>query len=287
MKCIIVTGLSGAGRSQTLRQLEDMGYFCVDNMPPRMLSTFIKTCQEDASIDRVAVVIDTRARVFFNDIYKAIDDVQAMGVDCDVLFLETTDEVLIRRYKESRRKHPMNTLNIAEGIAKERRLLQRVRDLAMHIIDTSFITNRQLGDMLWAMYAESARGNDLMPVVVSFGFKNGIPLDADLVFDVRFLPNPFYIPELKALSGLEKAVSEYVFSFPQTQSFMQKLYAMIYELLPYYKEEGKYQLVIAIGCTGGRHRSVAVAERLYHMLIEDGIRSVVQHRDRSKDVIDV
>jgi len=223
--------------------------------------------------------------VFFKDMDKAIDEVQAMGVECDILYLETNDEVLIRRYKESRRKHPMHTLNIAEGIAIERKLMQHVRERAVHIVDTSLLTSRQLGDMLWAMYADAGHEKELVPVVVSFGFKNGIPLDADLVFDVRFLPNPFYIAELKDLSGLDREVRDYVFSFPQTQSFMQKVYDMIKELLPYYREEGKYQLVIAIGCTGGRHRSVAVAEQLYQTLIEDGIRSVVQHRDRIKDVV--
>lgn len=282
MRCVIITGLSGAGRSQTLHQFEDMGYFCVDNLPPQMLVTFIQMCTNE-SLQRVAVVVDTRARVFFNNIYKAIEDIRAMDVECDILYLETSDEVLIRRYKESRRKHPMNSLSLASGISEERKMLSRLRDMAKNIIDTSALKTRQLADIISSMYDEDGR-NELLPVIVSFGYKNGIPLDADLVFDVRFMPNPFYVPELRELSGKDKPVTDYLNSFEYTKVFLNKLYSLLKELLPFYKAEGKYQLVIAIGCTGGRHRSVAVSEMLHEMFTQDGIHSIVQHRDFIKDV---
>lgn len=284
MRCVIITGLSGAGRSQTLHQFEDMGYFCVDNLPPQMLVTFIQMCMNE-SLERVAVVVDTRARVFFNNIYKAIEDIKAMDVECDVLYLETSDEVLIRRYKETRRKHPMNSLSLATGISEERKKLSRLREMAKNIIDTSNLKTRQLAEIINSTYGDKDR-NELLPVIVSFGYKNGIPLDADLVFDVRFMPNPFYKLELKELSGKDKAVLDYLNSFEYTKVFMKKIYSLLKELLPFYKEEGKYQLVIAIGCTGGRHRSVAVSEMLHEMFKNDGIFSIVQHRDFSKDVED-
>ena len=285
MKCVIITGMSGAGRSQTLHQFEDMGYFCVDNLPPQMLTTFIHMCMSEVTAQRVAVVVDTRARVFFKNIYKAIEDIKAMNVQCDILYLETSEDVLIRRYKESRRIHPMNSLSLSEGIAEERKMLSKLREMANSVIDTSMLKTRQLAEILWSMYSDSDRSK-LLPVIVSFGYKNGIPLDADLVFDVRFMPNPFYIPELKELSGKDKAVSDYIKAFSHTQTFMDKLYDMLIELLPLYKDEGKYQLVIAIGCTGGRHRSVAVSEMLHDRFERDGIYSIVQHRDFIKDVID-
>lgn len=283
MRCIIVTGLSGGGRSLALHQLEDMGYFCVDNMPPQMMATFIGMCKEEHCIEKAALVVDTRAGVFFEHIYHAIDEMRALDVQCDLLFLETADEVLIRRYKESRRRHPMNATSVQEGIKTERLLLARLREMARYIVDTSNLTNKQLGDLLWGMFSDDARREQILPVIVSFGFKNGIPLDADLVFDVRFLPNPFYDPELRPFNGLQQPVRDFVYAHEQTRVFEDKLVDMITYLLPHYQHEGKYQVVIAIGCTGGMHRSVALAEGLHRRLAENGVFSVVQHRDIRKD----
>lgn len=285
MRCIIVTGLSGGGRSLALHQLEDMGYFCVDNMPPQMMATFIGMCKEEHCIEKAALVVDTRAGVFFEHIYHAIDEMRALDVQCDLLFLETADEVLIRRYKESRRRHPMNATSVQEGIKTERLLLARLREMARYIVDTSNLTNKQLGDLLWGMFSDDARREQILPVIVSFGFKNGIPLDADLVFDVRFLPNPFYDPALRPMSGLDAPVRDYVYDHEQTRLFEDKLVDLLEMLLPYYQQEGKYQLVVAIGCTGGQHRSVAVAESLYRRLTNDKIQCVVQHRDIGKDAL--
>lgn len=284
MRCVLVTGLSGAGRSTALRQLEDMGYFCVDNLPPQMMATFISMCQCE-NIEKVALVVDSRTRMFFADIYKAMDDLKNMGVQMEILYLETADEVLIRRYKETRRKHPMGTNTIMQGIAVERQRLGELRNMAQHIIDTSTMSAKQLSEMLWGLFSDEHKRDTILPVIVSFGFKNGIPLDADLVFDVRFLPNPFYDPALRPMSGLDAPVRNYVYDHEQTRLFEDKLVDLLEMLLPYYQQEGKYQLVVAIGCTGGQHRSVAVAESLYRRLTNDKIQCVVQHRDIGKDAL--
>ncbi len=282
MHCIIVTGMSGGGRTLALRQLEDMGYFCVDNIPPQMIGTLISMCMQEKQIEKAAVVVDTRAGIFFDNIYQAIDDMEKMGVQCDLLFLETADEVLIRRYKESRRRHPMDPNNIASGIAKERQLLRRLRAQARYVVDTSYLQPRQLRDELWGMFSPGQR-DVLLPIIVSFGYKNGLPLDADLVFDARFLPNPYYDPDLRQFSGLDHQIRDFVYGYDVTQAFEDKLMDMLVYLMPYYQKEGKYQLVIGIGCTGGMHRSVAVAESLHDRLDKAGIYSVVQHRDIGKD----
>jgi len=285
MRCIIVTGMSGGGRTLALRQLEDMGYFCVDNMPPQMISTMVSLCLREELIQKVAVVVDTRAGVFFEHVYQAIDEIQRMGVECDLLFLETTDEVLIRRYKESRRRHPLDPTNIAAGIAKERRQLGRLRELARYVVDTSSLLPRELGDTLWGMFGDQSQRDRILPIIISFGYKNGIPLDADLVFDVRFLPNPYYDPVLRNHTGLEKPVRDYVYDHEVTGIFENRLVELLLYLLPHYQKEGKYQIVIAIGCTGGKHRSVALAEGLHKRLNTEGIKSVVQHRDIGKDAL--
>lgn len=282
MECVIITGLSGAGRSSALRTFEDLGFFCVDNMPPMMAASFVKTCMEEETVKKVALVIDTRAGIFIDKVYDAIEEMKKLGVDCQVLFLDTADDVLIRRYKETRRKHPMNAINVTEGIATERRVLSRLKDMAKYVVDTSNITARQLQEMLQEMFAGG--GDGVTIVIVSFGYKNGIPLDADLVFDVRFLPNPYYIEELKKKNGLTAEVHDYVFSFPQTQEFMEMLTNMITYLAPFYRIEGKYQVVVAIGCTGGMHRSVAVSDELYRRLLSAGMGAVIVHRDIDKDL---
>lgn len=285
MRLVIVTGLSGAGRTMALRQLEDMSYFCVDNLPPQMIGTFIRMCHEEQNINKAAVVVDTRAGTFFEHIYEAVSEIaNDANTDLDILFMETSDEVLIRRYKESRRNHPMDAMNIAEGISKERKMLAQLKETATHVVDTTALSARQLGDLLWGIFAKDSRRAEILPIVVSFGFKNGIPLDADLVFDVRFLPNPFYNENLKRLNGLQSSVRDFVFSYPQTVEFMDKLMDMITFLMPHYRAEGKYQVVIAIGCTGGMHRSVAVAQELYRRLSDQDKRAVIQHRDIKKDL---
>ena len=283
MHCIIVTGMSGGGRTLTLRQLEDMGYFCVDNIPPQMIGTLITACLHEQQIDKAAVVVDTRAGIFFDNVYQAIEDMEKMGVQCDLLFLETSDDVLIRRYKESRRRHPMDPNDIASGIAKERMLLSRLRTQARYVIDTSELLPRQLRDLLWGMFSPGER-DIILPIIISFGYKNGLPLDADIIFDARFLPNPYYDPNLRQYSGLDQQIRDYVYGYEVTGAFEDKLLDMLVYLLPHYQKEGKYQLVIGIGCTGGMHRSVAVAEGLHERLEKLGIYSVVQHRDIGKDV---
>ena len=285
MRCVIVTGMSGGGRTLALRQLEDMGYFCVDNLPPQMLSTMVSLFLGEKHIQKVAVVVDTRAGVFFDHIYQAIDELENMGVQCDLLFLETADEILIRRYKESRRRHPMNPTDVTNGIAKERQWLGLLREKARYIVDTSNLTPRQLGDTLWGMFGEHAQRDKILPIIISFGFKNGIPMNADLVFDVRFLPNPFYDPALRPLSGKQEAIRKYVYGFEVTRVFEDKLVELLLYLLPHYQKEGKYQVVIAIGCTGGMHRSVALAEGLHNRLLQNKVESVVQHRDIGKDAL--
>lgn len=283
MECVIITGLSGAGRSTALRTFEDLGYFCVDNMPPMMAPSFVKTCIEEENIKKVALVIDTRAGIFFDKVYDAIEEMKSLGVECQVLFLDTPDEVLIRRYKETRRKHPMNAINMTDGIAIERRVLSRLKSMAKFVVDTGNITVRQLQEMLTEMFSGGS-GDSVNILVESFGYKNGIPLDADLVFDVRFLPNPYYIDALKKKNGMTQEVQDYVFSFPQSVEFMEMLFNMITYLAPFYRVEGKYQVVVAVGCTGGMHRSVAVADALYRRLQKSGMKSVIIHRDIDKDL---
>jgi len=287
MRFLIVTGLSGAGKTQAIRNLEDLGYFCVDNLPPTLISKFAEACyQTDGKIDKIALVIDIRGGKFFDDLFENLNYIQQEGYDYEVLFLDASDEVLVKRFKESRRKHPLAPEGrILNGIALERNRLREVRDRANNIIDTSTFTTMRLREEITKIYGDKNQiETQLIITVVSFGFKYGIPLDADLVFDVRFLPNPYYIPELKRFSGNDKPVKEYVEGFDITKNFINKLEDMLSFLIPNYIKEGKRQLIVAIGCTGGRHRSVAIANSIYNILKESGNEVSIDHRDIDEDM---
>lgn len=285
MKFLIITGMSGAGKSSAMRALEDIGYYCVDNMPPALLPKFADVCCHSSDkIERIALVIDLRGGDMFNELFDSLNELKEKGTDYEILFLDSKDETLVKRYKETRRSHPLAIgETIMNGIKKERELLSEVRSRAKYIIDTTSLKPGELRDEIHSICLVGRDYKGIVVNVISFGFKYGIPLDVDLVFDVRFLPNPFYVTELKQKTGMNKEVRDFVNSFPQTVEFEKKLEDMIEFLIPHYVEEGKNQLIIAIGCTGGKHRSVTIAEALGKFLQEKNYRVVIQHRDYLKE----
>ncbi len=281
---IVITGLSGAGRSQALRSLEDQGYFCVDNLPPMFLVKFADLCaQSRGNVPKAAIVCDLRGRAFFDYLSEALQSLEKEGFPYKILFLEASDETLIHRYKESRRRHPLSPQGrLMDGINKERQHLAELKEKADKVIDTSNLTAQELRQQVAEIFGQE-QGPKQMPVtLLSFGFKYGIPMDADLVMDVRFLPNPFYIKELRPLTGQDEAVKDYVFSHQVAQDFMHKFSDLLAYILPHYVKEGKSNLMIAIGCTGGQHRSVAIAERLGEFVVDQGYSVHVKHRDSDK-----
>ncbi len=285
MNLIIITGLSGAGKSRAIQCLEDIGYFCIDNMPPQLLLKFIELYRSNENAKGIAIVCDIRSGNMFSQLLSSLDELTAAGYRYDLLFLDASDETLIKRYKETRRHHPLaGNGRIIDGIKKERKMLEQVRLKATHILDTSMLKSSQLAEQISRIYTGNSMFDGLIINVMSFGFKYGIPLDSDLVFDVRFLPNPFYIAELKNHTGMESCVSDYVMSFKQSREFLAKLTDMVEYLIPHYIEEGKTQLVISIGCTGGHHRSVTIAEALYKSLKQNHHNAVSTHRDIQKGV---
>lgn len=281
MEFLLITGMSGAGKSQAMKVMEDMGYYCMDNLPPALLLKFAELCQESKKpIDKVAVVMDIRGGEFFQHLFRGLDELEEMGINYKILFLDSSDDVLIKRYKELRRPHPLTPDgSIIEGIKKERDLLYDVKKRADFNINTSRLTLGMLKEEMYSILLEEGEKRNITISITSFGFKYGILLDGDLVFDVRFIPNPYYIQELKANSGLTESVNEYVFKWDQTKVFIDKTLDMMEYLIPYYVEEGKTQLVVGIGCTGGYHRSVAIAEELGRLLKDKGHRTIVSHRD--------
>jgi RNase adapter protein RapZ len=285
VRFVIITGLSGSGKSIAMKYMEDMGYFCVDNLPPALIPKFAELChQSKGKIDRVALAIDIRVGGFFDDIYPSLDALKDMGIEYEILFLESSDDELIKRYKESRRQHPLEPEGrIANSIQLERSKLEGLKNIASIIIDTSNLLPKQLKEKIISIYTQEKKGEGLLIYIVSFGFKYGIPLDSDLVFDVRFLPNPFYIKELKEFSGDNQEVRDYVMGWPQTNTFLEKLKEMVDFLIPYYHKEGKSQLVVSIGCTGGKHRSVVLANTLYQFLKQSDHRVIIDHRDIGRD----
>ena len=285
MRFIIITGLSGAGKSQAVKFLEDLGFFCVDNLPPALILKFAEICsQSRGSIDKIAIVTDIRGGKFFDQLQSSLDELQKEGFNYDILFLEASDETLIKRFKTSRRMHPLAVDGrIIRGINAERRKLEEIKAKAAYIIDTTNMSTAQLKQEIIHLFIEGGKTERLMINVISFGFKYGIPLDADLVFDVRFLPNPYYIESLKKQSGNDDEVRDYVMKWPETLVFMSKLNDMVEFLIPYYIKEGKTQLVVAVGCTGGRHRSVTIANLLSLKLKEEEHRVLVEHRDIDED----
>ncbi|MDI3480535.1 MAG: RNase adapter protein RapZ [Tepidanaerobacteraceae bacterium] len=285
IKFIIITGLSGAGRTLALKVFEDHGYFCVDNLPPALIPTFAELCKESRKrINKIALVIDIRGRDFFDSLFESLKIMRDTGYSYKILFLEASDEVLIKRFKESRRRHPLAPEGrIIEGIASERKKMIKLKQEADCIIDTSYKTPGQLKEEIVRNFIESGKEEALVINIVSFGFKQGIPIDADLVFDVRFMPNPYYVDKLRPLSGEDPEVRDYVMKWPESRQFMDKLNDLIEFLIPHYIKEGKSQLVIAIGCTGGRHRSIAVANELSARLKSAHHKVIVDHRDINKD----
>lgn len=280
MRFVIITGLSGAGKSQAMNAMEDIGYFCIDNLPPALISKLADLCYDSKRISDVALVLDIRGREFFNDFFNGIQYLQKANYPYEIIFLEASDAVLIRRYKETRRKHPLNNEgNILDGIKKERELLEDIKKRANIVIDTTMLTSSQLKEQLYNIYVENKKFKGLIINIVSFGYKYGLPLDADLVFDVRFLPNPFYVEELKPLTGNDEPVRRYVMQNKEASEFLGKLNDMIEFLIPFYIREGKSQLVIAIGCTGGRHRSITIANLLYDQLKKKDYNVYITHRD--------
>ncbi|MBQ2696627.1 MAG: RNase adapter RapZ [Clostridia bacterium] len=285
MQFIIVTGLSGAGKSTAVHILEDIGYYCIDNIPPTLITNFITLCQNsNIAMEKIAFVVDARSGDRIIRLADEIKELKKNGYKCEVLFLEANDEVIIKRYKETRRKHPGGTGGLLiDSIVAERRLLSEVRNQADYIIDTSNLLTRQLKEQILALFESRTKFENLNVSIISFGFKRGIPLDSDLVFDVRFLPNPFYDPELRTHTGLEQPIKDFVLGSEATQNFLKKLTDMVDFLLPQYVEEGKTQLVISIGCTGGKHRSVVVAEALKTFLAEKNYYTVAMHRDLGRE----
>ncbi len=286
MRLVMVTGMSGAGKSSAMKMLEDAGYYCVDNLPVQLISTFTHLISESkGDIDKAVMGIDIRNEQYFDALDSELDKLKKMGVTCEILFLESSDEVLIKRYKETRRQHPLSGGGrVDQGIREERERLEFIKKRADYIIDTSQLLIRELKNELTKIFVNNEEYNNLFITVLSFGFKYGVPTDVDLVFDVRFLPNPYYIPELKPLTGNDKEIQDYVLGFDVTHEFLNKLKDMILFLIPNYVLEGKNQLVIGIGCTGGKHRSVTLANELYNVLKdrkECGVK--IEHRDIFKD----
>ncbi len=285
MNLIIITGLSGAGKSRAIQCLEDIGYFCIDNMPPQLLLKFVELYRSNDTSKGIAIVCDIRSGNMFSELSSSLEELTAAGHSYELLFLEASDDTLIKRYKETRRQHPLSMGGrIIDGIEKEREILADVRKRATHILDTSMLKSSQLSRQISEIYSGNLKFDGLIINVMSFGFKYGIPLDSDLVFDVRFLPNPFYIPELKNHTGLESCVFDYVMDFEQSREFLEKLSDMVEYLIPHYIEEGKTQLVISIGCTGGHHRSVTIAEGLFKKLKANHHNVLSTHRDIQKGV---
>lgn len=285
---IIVTGMSGAGKSHAVQVLEDIGYFCIDNIPPVLIPKFAELCIKGGErVRHVALIADIRGGQFFDAMSQSLKELQEQGVDYEIVFIEASDQALIRRYKETRRVHPLAPHSrLSQGIAEERRRLAILRKQADFIIDTSNLKPKELKEILIKKYAINDGKKSLNVTVVSFGFKHGMPIDADIVDDVRFLPNPYYIEEYRHKSGRVPAVREYVESFPVTAAFKKKWFDMIDFLLPNYEREGKSQLVIAVGCTGGMHRSVCMAEAMYKHLKENGIDVTIEHRDLYKNEVE-
>lgn len=280
---LIITGMSGAGKTVAVQSLEDLGFFCVDNLPPVLIPKFAELIkQSGGGIERVALVIDLRGREFFESLSEAIDSINQMeGISFHILYLDANDQTLVSRYKETRRRHPLSPNGSPlEGIHAERRLLQEMKGRAHQIIDTSQMKPAQLREKIVSQYAQQA--SPLTINVLSFGFKYGTPIDADLMFDVRFLPNPHYVEELRPKTGCDPQVAEYVLERPETKEFIEKLLDFLSYTLPHYQREGKSQLVIGIGCTGGKHRSVAIAEHVGTVFSKDySVR--VSHRDMDKN----
>lgn len=283
LSLVIITGMSGAGKTVAIQSFEDMGYFCVDNMPPSLIPKFWELIRESGKVTKIALVVDLRSRSFFDEIQNMLAEIEnTQLIDTKILFLDASDVELVSRYKETRRVHPMAMDGlVTEGIRKERAILEDLKVKASLVIDTTTLTPRQLREKINQEFRHNNESGFRVEMV-SFGFKYGLPIDADIVMDVRFLPNPHYIPELRPLTGCDKPVYDYVMSFEQTEKFYQSFSQLLLQIMPGYIKEGKSSLTIAIGCTGGQHRSVALTNRVGECLKENGYTVNTTHRDKDK-----
>lgn len=280
---VIVTGMSGAGKTVAIQSFEDLGYFTIDNMPPALVPKFLELIGQSEDYDKVALVVDMRSRQFFSEVNTVLDKIESNEkLNFKILFLDATDGELVSRYKETRRSHPLAVDGrIMDGIKLERELLAPLKSLSQNVVDTTELTPRQLRKTITDQFSNSGEHTTFRIEVLSFGFKYGLPLDADLVFDVRFLPNPYYMPELRNLTGLDNPVYTYVMGHKESEEFYQHLLALLQPILPGYQKEGKSVLTIAIGCTGGQHRSTAFAHRLAEDLKSDWLVNE-SHRDKDR-----
>lgn len=287
MEFVIISGMSGAGKTSALHIMEDIGYYCVDNIPTSLLQTLYKLCKDssDKAIKRVAVVVDVRGNGDYEVMYDDLENFKKNNEGVSILYIDAKVDSLIVRYKETRRRHPLTERlkdgSVAAAVKEEQRLLVPVKTLADYSIDTTFMSIKQLRERIISMFLENS-SNSIMITFMSFGFKYGIPLESDLIIDVRCLPNPFYIAELKEHTGLEKCIQDYVLDSEETQEFVKRLIDWLDYSLPLYLKEGKSELVVGIGCTGGKHRSVTIAELLDNYFMEKGYKCIVQHRDVKK-----
>lgn len=287
MEFVIITGMSGAGKTSALHVFEDIGYYCVDNIPSSLLSTLYMLCSksEDNMMKRVAVVVDVRGNENFEKMYSEIEEFKKGYDDVSILYFDAKVDCIIVRYKETRRKHPLAERlkdgSVSEAVAFEKALLIPIKKLADYKIDTTYMSIKQLRERVMSMFMEDT-SQGLTLTFMSFGFKYGIPLEADLIIDVRCLPNPYYIPKLNPLTGLDKAVREYVLDSDDTQEFIKRTLNLLDFSVPLYLKEGKSELVVGIGCTGGKHRSVTIARQLEEHFVQNGYRCIIQHRDVSK-----
>lgn len=286
MKLVIITGMSGAGKTSAVKALEDIGYYCIDNLPPKLLSKFVEiSSKAGESLTHIAVVTDVRSKTMFSALFECLEELDSNEVDYKLLFLDASDEVIIKRYKETRRKHPLQKVysaDISTALKMERQLLSRAKSKADYVIDTSLMNTKQVHKQVINLFSDE-ESDGFTVNCMSFGFKYGIPLDADMVFDTRCFKNPYYIPEFKEHTGLEECIKEYVFSDENATKFISKIKSLLDFLIPLYRDiEGKSQLNICIGCTGGKHRSVAIAETIYNYLRENGTKAVLINRDIGK-----
>jgi len=281
---IIITGLSGAGKSIAIKCFEDLDFFCVDNIPPQLIPKFAEICLKSrGKLSRIAFVVDIRSEIFFRELGKSLKELESMNINLEILFLEAKDDVIVRRFSETRRKHPLQfSQSILENIHLERKKLKELKSKSTMTIDTSHLNPRQLNKEI-RRYFQTNSSKGMQISLISFGYKYGMPIDVDLVFDVRFLPNPYYHRELSGLSGNDEKIQEYLMKFPVTTQFVNQFISLIDFILPYYIEEGKNHISIAIGCTGGRHRSVFIVNQVYQLLKSKDYHIFKRHRDIKKE----
>lgn len=276
---LIITGMSGAGKTQVIRTLEDLNFFCIDNLPAALIPKFAELCRQ-TSEQNVALVVDIRGGRFFDKLLNVLNEMEAGGQKYELIFLDASDSTLVRRYKETRRRHPLGAgTELLKSISNERELLKPLREKATRLIDTTNLATSQLKNLIFDFFSESTEKERMNIIVRSFGFKHGLPMDSDMVLDVRFLPNPFYDEDLRPLTGNDKPVADFICRYPQTFQYLKLEEQLLDFLVPQYVSEGKSQLVISVGCTGGQHRSVFVANKLYDYLRTQGYNVEITHRD--------